>query len=686
MNKPKIRKQSLLLLSVIICAFYLAVLYGCGNGPDSGTPPTPTGPIIASINLSATPTTVKSDGSTTTTITVNALNASNAALSDVTVTMSTSTGVLGAPSVVTSSTTPATVTFYSPGNPINRTATITATANNGAVTAQIPIQIVGSTITLTTSGTTLPSDGSATVTLTVTAKDAGGNVVPNAAVALTQTGTGGVSITPASGTTNSSGAFTATVAGVATGAATLTATGLGATATKDVTVTAGAATSFAIDQLKLNGVVIANDTTTAMKTTDTLEVRVNAPSPTANVIFATTTGVWNATSSAITVPVVAGKAIATLTTTQAGIANVQVYDAANPATSDTLTVAMTSGAAAYKISIQATPTVVPKSVGTTTGSAILIATVQDAGGFPIGGVPVLFSLVNPTGGGENVAPVVVLTATTISGGLGLGEARASFTSGSSPSTTQGVKIRASVVGTTVQTGASPSSNDASIVIGGVAGSVAFGMATSVGTNDNATQYILPMSVLVADANGNPVSGAIVSLGAWPEAWSTGTRCWPDADYISTYDYSTTPPTETRTYGNYGTFRNEDANENLFLDLGEDGKRTYYSGANAGKDAYTDGFTTIPPKKDGFLTPTNSAGGTVPSMVTTQANGVATFNLTYPKISSIWTLSRIRASVIVSGSETVGQIIFRLRPSLDDVTYWSDGTVLECFLGNSPYWF
>jgi hypothetical protein len=41
MNKPKIRKQRLLLLSIIFSLFCLAVLYGCGNGPDSGTTPTP---------------------------------------------------------------------------------------------------------------------------------------------------------------------------------------------------------------------------------------------------------------------------------------------------------------------------------------------------------------------------------------------------------------------------------------------------------------------------------------------------------------------------------------------------------------------------------------------------------------------------------------------------------------------
>jgi len=233
--------------------------------------------------------------------------------------------------------------------------------------------------------------------------------------------------------------------------------------------------------------------------------------------------------------VVGGKATATLTTTQAGIASVQVYDSVNPTTSDTLTVAMTS-ATAYKISLQATPTVVPKSVGTTTGFSTLIATVRDSSNYPVGGAPVSFDIINPTGGGETVSPVVVLTAATTTGGLNLGEARTTFSSGSLSSSTSGVQIRASVVGTTVATGTSPSGSDATVVIGGSAGSVAIGRATKVATSVNNASYILPMSVLVADSNGNPApAGTQISLSAWPIAWTTGTNCTPDPDYYSVWN-------------------------------------------------------------------------------------------------------------------------------------------------------
>lgn len=651
-----------MLTSVLIMAF-LAMLSGCSTGGLTDTAATPTGgdtggttaPTPASLNLSPLPTTVKSDGSTLSTITVSALNAANAALSGVTVTLSTNTGVLGAPTVVTSNETPATVTFSSGGSPINRTATITATA--GAVSAQIPIQIVGSTVTLTSTGTTLPNDGTAPLTLTVTAKDAGNIVVANAAVVLTSTGAGTVTVTPASGTTLSDGTFTATVKGTSAGPVTLTAASLGTTATKEVTVAAVGA-SFAIDQQKLNGVVIANDTTTAMKIGDTLELQVNAPSG-GTVTFATTIGAWDGgATKEVTKTVTSGKATATLRTTQAGVANVQVYANSD---NDTLTVAMSSGAAAYRIILQAEPTNVPVSVGTTTGSSTLTATVYDNAALnpnPVGGVPVLFSIVNPTSGGETVLPVVATTAETTAGGLSLGQARASLTSGSMPSGADGIKIRATVVGTTVETGTSPSGADAAIIIGGVAGSIAFGQATVIAELDPAT-YKWPMSVLVADSGGAALANAAISLSVWPIAWSTGEvlACAYDADN----------PALSR-----GTFWNEDRNENLFLDAtpapAEDGARYYYTDKT--KTTLYNGTA------DGYITPTNSAGGTVPSTVTTSSNGVATFNLTYPKQSAIWTIVRIRATTTVMGSETRGEQILRLTAAGSDT--------IPCILGYSPY--
>lgn len=521
----------------ILLAVALAALAGCGAGvADTASSATP----ATSFSLLASPSTVNSDGLTSSTITVVALNAANAAVSGVVATLSADSGILSDATITTGTgAAPVTVTFSPGASKINRTATITATA--GGVSSQIPVQIVGSTVTVTSSGATLPDNGQSPVTLTITAKDSGRNAVPNAAVTLTQTGSGRVTLTPASGTTNASGQLTVEAKGAGAGAATISVAALGATATTALTVSPTTAT-FAIDQL--NGVDALNTAVTAMKIGHTLTVRVNSLNAT-NVTFATTTGTWNGgTSSVVTVPAVAGKATASLTTTQAGVATVQVYDAAAPATSDSLTVAMTSTIAA-SITIQPSPSVVARSVGTTTGSSTLIAMVRDANGFPVGDAPVSFSIVNPTGGGETVSPVVVLSASTTAGGLNLGEARTSFTSGSASSGANGVHIRASVVGTTVATEAfdpitlqpvnlTSSGNDATIIMGGTSGSVAFGTATVLTTDASNANYVLEMSVMVTDSNGNPAPlGTVVNLSVWPQTFSTGAGCARDPDSPAT---------------------------------------------------------------------------------------------------------------------------------------------------------
>jgi hypothetical protein len=647
-----IKKKVFSLLNILLIFALAAVIGACGGSTDSEAPVDTSGQA-ASLILAASKPTVPSNNSESITITVSALDSSSAFVANVNIQMSTDTGILGSSLITTDTTGKATVTFEAGNDPTNRTATITAaTGTGGTVTAIIPIQIVGSTVTMTKSGSTLPDDGTSPVDLTITVRKSAEttDIASGVTVTMTHTGGGAVTFTPASGPTNTSGVFTTKAAGTAAGNVTVTASALGATATTTLTVSAVAET-FAIDQQMLNSVIIENDTTTAMKmNTDTLNIRVNAPTGVTNITFATSIGEWNLTGNkVISVAVSGGKASANLTSTQAGVASVMVYNTANPATNDSLTVAMSSGAAAHRIDLQASPTKVPVSVGDTTGSATLTATVYDIANNPRGGLPVLFTIINPSSGGENVSPVVAVTAEEPSGGLSLGQARTSFTSGSLPSGAEGIQIRASVIDTTVETepvgiNVTDSGNDVAITIGGAAGSIAFGQATVIGELDPAT-YSWPMSVLVADSGGNPVQGAVITLSVWPIAWSTGVNfpCAYDADDgISE-----------------GTFFNEDINENLILDAGEDGKRTYYSGTFGGTDA------TDPSTVDTLITPVNTDGGTLPSTVTTDANGVATFNLNYPKQNAIWTKVRIRATTIVQGSSTRGEINLRLTCTTND---------------------
>lgn len=278
-------------------------------------------------------------------------------------------------------------------------------------------------------------------------------------------------------------------------------------------------------------------------------------------------------------------------------------------------------------------------------------------------------------------------------GLALGAAPTTFTSGSLSSNASGVQIRASVIGTTIATQAiipvsgvpaTTSSLDAAIVVGGTAGSVAFGQASKIiDAGGTSTVYSFPMSVLVADSNGSPAPlGTVVNISAWPIAWTTGSRgygCNPDPEGM-VWDPTAPQPAPSTLLGAYvagngGTFYNEDANENLVLDANEDGyRKNYYTGVVGPTGS-----------KNTTITPLNSYGGTVvstnpadlPGTATTDATGLATFNLTYTKSSAYWIISRIRAQAVVQGTPAVGQLDFRLTGSKADVDP-------ICYLPPSPF--
>ncbi|HUX89288.1 MAG TPA: Ig-like domain-containing protein [Gallionellaceae bacterium] len=323
-NSKKINNSLALFLSAIV----FSLLAGCGDGGTvAGTTSVGANTTVATLQISGTPTTVKSDGSTTSLITVAAVSTTNSSVAGAVVTLVTDTGLLSVSTVTTDSTGKATLTFSSgTANKANRTATITATA--GSASALLPVQIVGSTLAVSATSGSLQSSGASPVTMTVTAKDAGGTAIPGATVTLTQTGGATVTLTPSSGTTDASGKLSVSVAGagVAAGTATVRAAAVGAMATLDFNVTVG--TTFGINQVTLNAgtaVVPTSPKTTAMGISDSLAVQVAAPVST-SVIFATTIGTWVgapvATPNVIAVAPAAGVATATLNTASAGVANV----------------------------------------------------------------------------------------------------------------------------------------------------------------------------------------------------------------------------------------------------------------------------------------------------------------------------------------------------------------------------
>ncbi len=648
------------------------IMAGCGGSGvgkvgGGGTTPTPVPPAasVAKVVVSASLPTVNSDDSNQADIVATLLDSGNSIVVGAKASFTSSSGVLVVADPVSDASGQVKGKFSSgTSDASNRTATITVSSN--AVSALIPVRVVGSTISLALVGTTtLPSDASKTADIAVTARNAGGTPVGNSPVTVSSVGTpvggltfstdGGKTFTPtATGNTDANGNFTVKVGGNIAGAANASVSALGVVRSQSFTVSqATTSANFAVSSVK--GAPLPTSRVVALSIGSPLVVTVAATAST-NAVFASSLGTWDGTAaSVVTNPVAAGTASATLVSAKAGVANVQVYDPALPSRTESFAVAVTApSSAAANITIQASPNVVPKSTVFNTGTSSLVATVTDNNGNPVGGAQVSFEIIKSTGGGETINPVVQLSASVPTADVGLGQARITFTSGSLPSAQGGVEIRAKVVGTSVTTvdPKTPGPADALLTIGGTPGSIAFGQATVLAENSNATAYILPMSVLVADSNGNAVANTKVNLSAWPYAWSTGGGCTVDKTYL-----------------------NEDQNENLILEPTEDGFRQEVNRLTLLPTGpiNPNGAGTV----DGKITAVNSAAGALPSVVTTDASGLATFDYTYTKPSALWIVTRIRASTIVQGTETVAETKFRLDALEKDVTP-------KCLLPNSGY--
>lgn len=607
------KSKSLSFLCVLIFGVFIIVLAGCNSGGDGDnetdifdthTPasaPAPNGAV--EISLGTSRVTVQSDSSDSATITATVLDGNKAVVEGVTVTFSANGGQINASSVDTDENGQAEILFScGTVDKTNQTVTITAQIE-GLDAITIPIPIKGTTITLFSGETTSIAVGESPEILTVLAQDAGGSPIYDALLTLSATPAGIVSLSKDTGVTDLAGEFEVSVTGNQAGDVTITVEGLGTTATQTYTVDSSGA---------VFGIVSPEEDPCSLFTDQYLTITVNSPNG-HNVQFATTVGLLSdddeSDQSVVTADGSDGSASAVLRSSQAGIATVQVFDATDSSITDSLTVAIaTPWSGVGLISLQISATVVAPSTGDTSNSITLFATVRDHWGDVVSGVPVVFSIEDPTAGGEYIFPVIAYTNDH-------GVATSRFTSGSLATDANGITVKAAVVDTEID------DDSAKIVIGGTAGSVSIGSSTKISSNETDTSYILPMSVLVADSNGNPVSGAKVSLNLWPSKYHVG--YWFDNGDKWVVDYTS--------YGN----NNEDENRNLILDAGEDLNH------------------------DGELTPPNSAAGTLPTTVTTDENGVGNFNLVYLKSSAVWIEDELIASTLVWGTETVATLTFTL---------------------------
>lgn len=359
-----------------------------------------------------------------------------------------------------------------------RSGALTEARADVSVTAG-PVSGAQSTVTATPASVAV---GVAT-NITVTVRDAGGNPIPGATVALSATG-GGNSFGPISGPTDANGQATATYSSTAVGSHTINAAINGTTTvTTPVAVTAGAPASIAISagdgQTAQVGSPVNPDPAVIVRDAS------NNPVPGVGVTFAvglgggsvsgataTTNGSGIATVGSWTLGPTAGSNNNTLTATIDGSAIAPVTFTAS---------ANAGGASATQSLVSANP---PAITAGGAGSTVTI-TAKDNGGNPIPGATVVLSD-NAGGGFTAPAPTDANGVTT-----------STFTSNAAgdhtiSATINGVAINATAV-VTVQAGA--------------AATVTYTQGPSSTTTGVA---IAPAVVVhVADAFGNPATGTVL---------------------------------------------------------------------------------------------------------------------------------------------------------------------------------
>lgn len=659
------------------------ILSACGGPGGDDVGPTPTDPTQtpAKVVLVSSKSSLKSDGSDTATITATVLDSGNRVIPNIALGFSSTSGQVVANGTATDASGNLTATFSAGADRSNRTDTVTVTASNG-VSGQISVVLSGTSVKLTAGSTSL-SAPSGNTSVAVQLLDASGNPIRDQDVALTLTGNGGATLSKASARHGE----TVTLTAQAAGSVALTATALNATAAVDFLISGGSAFGFTVPAVSPDTAVINTPKT----------LTVSAPGV-ATVRFSTTLGTLNGGGATADVAVVAGSASVTFASSTAGTASVSAINLAQPAVSASTVIAVSPAVSdAAQISVQASPSSIPVSFGTTQNSLTVTAKVLSSSGQPVGGVPVSFTIQNPVGGGETLAPSVVYTASVAANGVGIGEARATFTSGTVQSAqgSSGIRIAASVVGNAAITPATTA-----VLINGVAASVTIGQSSTVTTINGNTAYQLPMSVQVADSGGNPVSGATVTLKVTPYAFSTGTGCaisrtYAAEDLLGSWTDAGALGISSAAIGNLRKDNGEDGGRlevssadftrrSCSADVPDSELPLAYACASLGNVSVVNTATTpdsiayveVAGTSDGELTPAQANAGTLPSTVQTDSSGLATFNFNYLKSNSIWTVVKVTATTQVGTTEASQSSIFRLAPARSDTS--------PCSIQDSPY--
>ena len=613
------QKFSRLSASLFLAAI-IGVLAGCSGGADAPpaapTPPPDVNapapvPAVASLQLLASSSQIASSGTTTVELTAIVLSASRQTISGKTVTFSpgsdttafvnniSASGVSDANGLVTAK-------LNLGGNKANRTITVTATSES--VTATNSVDVTGTTVTISGNGSLAFG---ATTTLAFSVKDSAGNALKDMTVSVTSQNGNTIVLTPASGITNSSGQITAAVTATSAGSDAITATAAGASAVQTLTISSA---SFAFTAPAL----VAPATT------------IDIPLNTARAVAINWKDAGVAQSNkAVTFTASRGAILGSPSTTDAAGDTPGVTVSSTTAGPSIITASGPGGTPAATLDVvfvatsasSATVQAIPGTVGVTTGSstqtnnsATIAVQVRDAANNLVKNAGVSFTITTDPSGGRLTSSS---GTTDVSGSTSV-----TYVAGGTSSAQNGVTISATV-NTIGGVAIAPVTGSTTLTVGGQSLLVRLGTDNKVGgTNPvNVKTYV----AVVTDAAGIGVVGSTVQFAMRPSRYSKGYFVPDFVNKIWNQIITATCP-------------NEDLNFNGILDPGE-------------------GLVTFPAGVTPALLP--GAIAAVNASATTDASGIATATITYPKDHSYWSEVTLEARTSVTTNDPPTQVVFYL---------------------------
>jgi adhesin/invasin len=343
------------------------------------------------------------------------------------------------------------------------------------------------TTSLSTSPSALTADGASTTTLRVVVEDARGNPVPGSTVNLSVSGSNNA-LSPATGTTDAAGVFTATLASTKAETKTVTATVGGITKSQTVTFFAGAASSATSSFSVAPGTVTADGSSAATLQVAALDAQNNPLSGQA--VSVAVSGAGNGLVPATGTTNAAGVFTATLTSTVAELKNVTATFGGFSKPGSVTFVPGAPSAATSSLS-SSTASVTADNTSTTT----LTVTVRDAQGNPIAGKVVTLS---STGANNGLSPA-----------SGISDTAGVFVTTLRSSTAEAKTVTAAFDGVNISTGIT-------FVAGSPSGATTTLLASPTTVTADGTS-VATLTLTLRDAQGNPVPSQAATVS------STGTQ-------------------------------------------------------------------------------------------------------------------------------------------------------------------